>query len=79
MFDLLYTICSNLFQINVEEFKHLYENTKLLFPDAPVVWLKELSQFLNQKVPAEVQDPVFSNKNEGYPLSNVRILNIFIY
>lgn len=58
-------------QIEVEDLKKLYEKTKTLFPEAPIVWLKEVAQYLNQKIPVEVQDPVFSNRQDGYPFSTV--------
>ncbi|KAJ8925970.1 hypothetical protein NQ315_009825 [Exocentrus adspersus] len=63
------TIQSALNSIDVEEFKTIFEKSKNRYPDAPVVWLKELVQFLNQKVPIEVQDHSFSSKPEGYPLT----------
>ncbi|XP_050295863.1 transmembrane protein 214 [Anthonomus grandis grandis] len=65
------SIEAGLLAINTDEFVQIFEKSKLSFPDAPIVWLKELTQFLNQKLPLEIQDPVFSNKPIGYPLSVV--------
>ncbi|CAH0550148.1 unnamed protein product [Brassicogethes aeneus] len=65
------SIESALTSINVEEFVQIYEKNRTLYPDTPIVWLKELVQFLNQKVPIELADPVFTNKQQGYPLNVV--------
>ncbi|CAG9768719.1 unnamed protein product [Ceutorhynchus assimilis] len=66
-----------LLAINPDEFSLIYERSKIAFSDAPIVWLKELTQFLNQKIPLEIQDPVFSSKPFGYPLnvvpSNIKV------
>lgn len=45
--------------------------SKERFPDAPVVWLKELAAILNAKVAPDLNDPVFTTKPEAYPLSVV--------
>lgn len=66
------TYLNIILQIDVEDLRKLYEKTKTLFPEAPIVWLKEVAQYLNQKMPVEVQDPVFSNKQDGYPYLTVR-------
>ncbi|XP_018577765.1 transmembrane protein 214 [Anoplophora glabripennis] len=65
------SIQSALNAIDVDEFNSIFEKSKNHYPDAPIVWLKELVQFLNQKVPVDVQDHVFSSKPEGYPLNLV--------
>ncbi|XP_056635637.1 transmembrane protein 214 [Diorhabda sublineata] len=65
------SIESALNAIDVNEFKDVYEKNKNHFPEAPIVWLKELLQYLNQKVPIESHDPVFSTKPINYPLSVV--------
>ncbi|XP_044265792.1 transmembrane protein 214-A [Tribolium madens] len=57
--------------IDVDAFKNVFEKNKSQFPDAPIVWLKELSWFLNQKLNVEVHDPVFATKPENYPLKIV--------
>lgn len=58
-------------QITADEFKNVFESSKASFPDAPIIWLKELVQFLNRKLPIEVSDPVFRGKSNEYPLSAV--------
>ncbi|KRT84526.1 hypothetical protein AMK59_2105 [Oryctes borbonicus] len=65
------SIESALNSINVEEFKNKFETNKTLFPDAYIIWLKELAQFLNQKVVIEVADPTFKNKAECFPYSAI--------
>ncbi|XP_018331860.1 transmembrane protein 214-A [Agrilus planipennis] len=65
------TIENALNSIDAEELKNLFENNKKLFPDSPIIWLKELSQFLNQKIHVDLQDHTFSNKSENYPFSAV--------
>lgn len=56
--------------LNADEFRDVFENNKALFPDTPIVWLKEMAQFLNKRVvPMDNHDPTFSNKMELYPLS----------
>lgn len=59
------------FQISADELRKVFESSRVGFPDMPIVWLKELAQFLNQKIPVEVPDPVFKSKPFGYPLSAV--------
>lgn len=51
----------------------MFESSKAGFSDMPIVWLKELAQFLNQKMPVDVPDPVFKSKPSSYPLSAVSI------
>lgn len=41
------------------------------FPDAPLVWLKDILAYLCVKIPIESNDPVFGNKPADYPLSVV--------
>ncbi|KAG5876904.1 hypothetical protein JTB14_001188 [Gonioctena quinquepunctata] len=65
------TIESALNSIDEEEFLSLFEKTKIQFPDAPIVWLKELVYFFNQKLSLDIQDVLFSTKPQGYPLSMV--------
>lgn len=59
------------FQIDVADFKSVFEKIKNQYPDGQIVWLRELVQYLNVKIPIDVQDPVFSTKPIGYPLSVV--------
>ncbi|CAH1163610.1 unnamed protein product [Phaedon cochleariae] len=65
------SIETGLNSIDVKEFESIYETSKNRYPDAPIVWLKELVYFLNQKMSLEIQDPVFSSKPQGYPISAV--------
>ncbi|CAH1365193.1 unnamed protein product [Tenebrio molitor] len=62
------SIESALNQIDIEEFKNLFERSKSQFPDAPIIWLKELSHFLNQRINLDVQDPIFISKPPKFPL-----------
>ncbi|RZC43263.1 transmembrane protein 214-B, partial [Asbolus verrucosus] len=62
---------SALNHVSASEFKSIFEKSRSYFPDAPIVWLKELTQFLNQKVSVELQDPVFTTKPQSFPLSIV--------
>lgn len=58
-------------QVNIEEINELLENDKTKFPDAPLIWLKDLVSYLDAKVPAEKDDPAFQSKPDTYPLSLV--------
>lgn len=42
---------------------------KARFTNAPLVWLKELANFINSKVQIEVEDPTFAAYDPLYPLS----------
>lgn len=55
----------------MEDFKSCLELSKERFPDAPLVWLKELSAFLNSKINLEINDPIFSTKSDNYPLNTI--------
>ncbi|XP_058803960.1 transmembrane protein 214-B [Phymastichus coffea] len=57
--------------INVTEVQNLLATNQANFPDAPLVWLKSLVGFLNAKIPVEKDDPIFSGRPDGYPLSVV--------
>ncbi|KAJ3646437.1 hypothetical protein Zmor_024025 [Zophobas morio] len=65
------SIESALKQIDVEEFNNVFEKSRSHFPDAPIVWLKDLAHFLNQKINIELQDPVFTQKPRNFPLNIV--------
>lgn len=65
------SIESALNQVDADAFKNIFEKNKSQFPDAPIVWLKELCWFLNQKLNVEVHDPVFSSKSQDYPIKIV--------
>lgn len=41
------------------------------FPEAPLIWLKDLAAFLNVKIPIDKEDATFSGKPKDYPLSIV--------
>ncbi|XP_023018558.2 transmembrane protein 214 isoform X1 [Leptinotarsa decemlineata] len=65
------SIESALNSIDAEYFQSIFDKTKNQFPDAPIVWLKELVYFLNKKLSLDVQDVLFLSKPQGYPLSIV--------
>lgn len=44
---------------------------KVRFSNAPLVWLKEVANFLNSKIQIEIDDPTFSNYHPNYPLSAI--------
>lgn len=58
-------------QVDAVEFRNVLEKNQALFPEAPLVYLKELVLFLNQKAQVEVSDVTFGNKPAGYPLNVV--------
>lgn len=45
------------------------ETNKVRFPDAPLIWLKDLVAYVNANIIPEKSDAVFSNKPDTYPLS----------
>lgn len=51
--------------------QNLLASNQTNYPDAPLVWLKTLVGFLNAKIPVEKDDPIFSGRPDGYPLSVV--------
>ncbi|XP_043285072.1 transmembrane protein 214-A [Venturia canescens] len=55
--------------INVDELNELLENDKLKFPDAPLIWLKDMVSYLDAKIPAEKDELGFLKQPETYPLS----------
>lgn len=60
-----------LFQIDPSELASIIATNKLRFSNAPLVWLKEVANFLNSKTQIDVEDPTFSNNSPDYPLSVV--------
>lgn len=44
---------------------------KIRFSNAPLVWLKEVANFLNSKIQIEIDDPTFSYYPSSYPLSAI--------
>ncbi|KAK5649111.1 hypothetical protein RI129_004003 [Pyrocoelia pectoralis] len=63
------SIESALNSINMEELKVLITERQQLFPDAPLVCLKDVVKFLSQQIPVEVSDHTFSSHPDGYPCS----------
>lgn len=55
----------------MEELNELLTIAQIRFPEAPLLWLKELSAFLNIKIPISKEDTIFSGKPKDYPLSLV--------
>ncbi|XP_072763950.1 transmembrane protein 214-A [Anoplolepis gracilipes] len=65
------TIKDALNMINVQELNELLTTAQIRFPEAPLLWLKELNAFLNIKIPISKEDTIFSGKPKDYPLSLV--------
>ncbi|KAK2576811.1 hypothetical protein KPH14_005446 [Odynerus spinipes] len=65
------TIKEALNAINAEEFSNILATGRLQFPEAPLIWLKDLAAYLNIKIPIEKEDATFSGKPKDYPLSIV--------
>ncbi|XP_050586083.1 transmembrane protein 214-A [Bombus affinis] len=57
--------------INAEELRNIFTSSQTKFPEAPLIWLKDLAAFLNIKIPVDKEDAVFSGKPKDYPLSIV--------
>ncbi|XP_073954011.1 transmembrane protein 214 isoform X2 [Choristoneura fumiferana] len=55
--------------IDPVELANLIATNKVRFTNAPLVWLKELANFINSKVQIEVEDPTFAAYDPLYPLS----------
>lgn len=54
--------------IDHDELATIIATNKVRFSNAPLVWLKEVANFLNSKTQIEVDDPTFANKPTNYPL-----------
>lgn len=65
------TIKDALNAINAQELNELLATAQVRFPEAPLLWLKELNAFLNIKIPINKEDTIFSGKPKDYPLSLV--------
>ncbi|KAL0132299.1 hypothetical protein PUN28_000230 [Cardiocondyla obscurior] len=65
------TIKDALNAINAQELNDLLATAQMRFPEAPLLWLKELDAFLNIKIPINKEDTTFSGKPKDYPLSLV--------
>ncbi|XP_076682530.1 transmembrane protein 214 [Andrena cerasifolii] len=57
--------------INPDELHDILITGQTRFPEAPLIWLKDLAAFLNVKIPIDKEDGVFSGKSKDYPLSIV--------
>lgn len=58
-------------QIDVQEVEDLLASRQSYFPNASLVWLKDLLAYLNMKIPIERDDPTFAGKASTYPTSIV--------
>uniref|UniRef100_A0A1B6C1J5 Transmembrane protein 214 n=4 Tax=Clastoptera arizonana TaxID=38151 RepID=A0A1B6C1J5_9HEMI len=52
----------------VSDFKNLIEEYQLRFPEAPLVWLKGLSGYINTKLAVDFNENSFTPKSFEYPL-----------
>ncbi|XP_030031154.2 transmembrane protein 214 [Manduca sexta] len=57
--------------IDVTELANIIATNKIRFSNAPLVWLKDVANFLNTKIQIDVEDPTFSQHPSSYPLSVV--------
>ncbi|XP_012252880.2 transmembrane protein 214-A [Athalia rosae] len=57
--------------ISIEELKNILAANQARFPDAPLVWLKDILAYLCVKIPIESNDPTFGSKSVDYPLCAV--------
>ncbi|XP_053997222.1 transmembrane protein 214-B [Hylaeus anthracinus] len=57
--------------INSDELSDVLTNGQARFPEAPLIWLKDLAAFLNVKIPIDKEDAIFSGKPKDYPLNIV--------
>ncbi|CAH0401163.1 unnamed protein product [Chilo suppressalis] len=62
------TIEGALQAIELEELTTIIGTNKVRFSNAPLVWLKEVANFLNSKIQIEVEDPTFATNPSVYPL-----------
>lgn len=58
-------------QIKVEELSAVYDKNKVVYPSTPIVWLRELAQFLNTNIVVDTPDVTFSSKPDYYPLCSM--------
>ncbi|KOC67817.1 Transmembrane protein 214-B [Habropoda laboriosa] len=54
--------------IDADELQIVLTTSQNRFPEAPLIWLKDLAAFLNVKIPIDKEDAVFSGKPKDYPL-----------
>ncbi|EFN79101.1 transmembrane protein 214-A [Harpegnathos saltator] len=57
--------------IDIKELNNVLATAQARYPEAPLIWLKDLAAFLNVKVPIDKEDAIFSGKPKDYPLSLV--------
>ncbi|XP_014473777.1 PREDICTED: transmembrane protein 214-A isoform X2 [Dinoponera quadriceps] len=57
--------------IDVKELNNVLATSQARYPEAPLIWLKNLAAFLNVKIPIDKEDAIFSGKPKDYPLSLV--------
>ncbi|CAH0724228.1 unnamed protein product, partial [Brenthis ino] len=62
------TIEEALEAIDIAELANVITTNKLRFSNAPLVWLKEVANFLNSKIQIDVDDSTFANYPPTYPL-----------
>ncbi|XP_015436435.1 PREDICTED: transmembrane protein 214-A [Dufourea novaeangliae] len=65
------TINDALNMIDPNELSTVLTNDQIRFPEAPLIWLKDLAAYLNLKIPLDKEDTIFSGKPKDYPLSIV--------
>ncbi|XP_068620080.1 transmembrane protein 214 [Battus philenor] len=65
------TIEGALEAIELSELENVITTNKIRFSNAPLVWLKEVANFLNSKMQIEIDDPTFSTYPSSYPLSAI--------
>ncbi|XP_018400837.1 PREDICTED: transmembrane protein 214-A isoform X2 [Cyphomyrmex costatus] len=65
------TIKDALNAIDPQELDELLITAQVRFPEAPLLWLKELNAFLNIKISINKEDAIFSGKPKDYPLNLV--------
>ncbi|XP_032669571.1 transmembrane protein 214-A isoform X1 [Odontomachus brunneus] len=57
--------------IDIKELNNVLATAQARYPEAPLIWLKDLAAFLNVKIPIDKEDAIFSGKPKDYPLSLV--------
>lgn len=62
---------NNFTQIDTKELNDVLATAQARYPEASLIWLKDLAAFLNIKIPIDKEDAIFSGKPKDYPLSLV--------
>lgn len=65
------TIEHAVYEIDLTELASIITTNKVRFSNAPLIWLKEVANFLNSKIQIEIDDPTFSDYNPNYPLCGI--------